>query len=331
MEGCLTMSEKKIDFIKWQANHRSDDEETEKLLDEFSNQLHILTFRLNRNGSDVISDCNGRIVFVNRDFQFEVSVGDTWICKLTPAQNCAYATPLMKITLNDVLNFNEQLRENVLGILWQKHGSDLKVIFENRYKNELQSKIAEEFKTDYEEKINRISKEKEEIEDELHQTRFQLKSQDTSSSVDLDEFILLGTDDIVTKSDPNVGLSKPPESQSKGVVGSNTVRSTDGNPPPVSQISVPQIKRAAAVTQKYDVIRIGPDTISSPSFTDNKYFVHISPDYKLLLIRPDEDGDVYCINKMIRLKDLGLVSGFTSKKYLVAEYNEQYRGMLVRL
>ncbi len=325
------MSEKKIDLIEWQASHRFDDEETEKLFREFSNQLYILTFRLDRNGTKVISQHNGCIIFVNRDFQFEVSVGDTWICKLTPAQNCAYATPLIKITLNDVLNFNEQLRENVLRVLWQKHGSDLKVIFENRYKNEIQSKIAEELKTDYEEKINRISKEKEEIEDELHQTRFQLKSQETSSPVDLDEFIFLGTDDIITKSDPNVNLPKSSEFKSNVVAESNPIRSTDGSPAPVSQISAPQIKRTGAVTQKYEVTRIGPDTISSPSFTDNKYFVHISPDYKLLLIRPDEDGDVYCINKTIRLKDLGLVSGFTNRKFLVAEYNEQYRGMLVRL
>ena len=325
------MSEKKIDLIEWQASHRFDDEETEKLLEEFSNQLHILTFILDRNGTNVISLQNGCIIFVNRDFQFEVSVGDTWICKLTPAHNCAYATPLMKITLNDVLNFNEQLRENVLRVLWQKHGSDLKVIFDNRYKSELQSKIAEELKTDYEEKINRISKEKEEIEDELHQTRFQLKSQETSSAVDLEEFIFLGTDDKVTKSDPNMDLPKSPEFQSDVVVESYPIRSTDGSPPSVGQISAPQIKRTVAVTQKYEVMRIGPDTISSPSFTDNNYFVHISPDYKLLVIRPDEDGDVYCINKMIRLKDLGLVSGFTSRKFLAAEYNEQYRGMLVRL
>ena len=52
---------------------------------------------------------------------------------------------------------------------------------------------------------------------------------------------------------------------------------------------------------------------------------------ELLVIRPNEDGNVYCINNSIRLKDLGLVSSFTARKFLVAEYSELYEGMLVRL
>ncbi|MBR2254879.1 MAG: hypothetical protein IJ856_03555, partial [Candidatus Methanomethylophilaceae archaeon] len=102
-------------------------------------------------------------------------------------------------------------------------------------------------------------------------------------------------------------------------------------PDPNFQRGVPQIKRVEPVTQRFEVERIGPDTIRSPSFTDNRYFVHISPDYKLLVIRPNEDGNVYCLNKTIRLKDLGLVSGFTARKFLVAEYSPLYEGLLVRL
>ncbi|AMH94970.1 hypothetical protein AR505_1255 [methanogenic archaeon ISO4-H5] len=65
----------------------------------------------------------------------------------------------------------------------------------------------------------------------------------------------------------------------------------------------PQIKRTEPVTQKFEVERTGPDTIRSPSFTDNRYFVHISPGYKLLVIRPNEDGKVKISNSLAPINE----------------------------
>ena len=326
------MSDQKMDLLKWQASQKFEGEDdAEEMVEEYSKKLHILTFSLDKKGTNIVSQHNGCIVFVDRDFQYEVAIGDTWVCSLVPGYNCAYATPLIKITLNDILNFNEQLRENVLGILWRKHGNDLKAIFENRYKSELQSKIAEELKADFEDRLERTIKEKDELENELRQTRFQLETQRTPVAIAENDFVMLRSDDS-----PAGAVAVPGEAETISLSSSNTETlppkiSAGIQPVSVQQRGPPQIKRAEPVTQKFEVERIGEDTLRSPSFTDNRYFVHISPDYKLLVIRPNEDGNVYCINKTIRLKDLGLVSGFTNNKFLVAEYSELYEGMLVRL
>ena len=328
------MSEQKMDFQKWQASAKFDsDDEASELAETYSRKLHILTFGLDRNGTKIISQLNGRIIFVEKDFQYEVGIDETWICSLKEAYNCSYATPIIKLTLNDILNFNEQLRENVLSTLWKKYQNDLKTIFENRYKAELKNMIAEELKTDFEEKLERLTKEKDDIENELRQTRFQLETQRTAAPVVEDDFIILGSNDVVSKKEPVQSVQVQPTPVTTVVATEQVpmqVASGIQSAPGVPR-SIPQIKRVGPVAQKFEVERIGPDSLRSPSFTDNRYFVHISPDYKVLVIRPNEDGDVYCLNKVIRLKDLGLVSGYTAKKFLVAEYSELYEGMIVRL
>ena len=328
------MSDQKMDLIDWQASQRFDGEdEAEDMVEGYSKKLHILTFRLDNKGTTIVSQTNnGCIVFVDRDFQYEVAIGDTWICTLAPGYNCSYATPLFKITLNDILNFNEQLRENVLGTIWRKHGNDIKAYYENRINAELQNKIAEELKADYQDSLERINKEKDDLENELRQTRFQLENQRNPVAVAADDYITLRSDDS-----PAGTVAAPAGNEYVTLSSSDTEMqppqiSSGIQPAPYPQRGPPQIKRAEPVTQKFEVERIGEDSLRSPSFTDNRYFVHISPDYKLLVIRPNEDGNVYCINKIIRLKDLGLVSGFTNTpKFLVAEYSELYEGMLVRL
>ncbi len=327
------MTEEKMDFRKWQASQKSESgDNTEELVTEFSKEMYLLTFNLDKKGTNIVSQHNGCIVFVDRNFQYEVSVGDTWICELTRANNCAYARPIVKITLNNILNFNEQLRENVLNVLWKKYSNDLKVIFENRYKSELQNKITEDIKTDYIDKLARITKQKDEIENELLQTKIQLESQRDFVPYTNEDFIILGSNDKNSKNDSSEAPASGIKATPSDVIDRYPTRNTtEQQPTLIAQRDIPQIKRVAPVTQKFEVERIGPDSLRSPSFTDTRYFVHISPDYKLLVIRPNEEGNVYCLNKVIRLKDLGLVSGFADKKFLFAEYSELYEGMIVRL
>ena len=81
----------------------------------------------------------------------------------------------------------------------------------------------------------------------------------------------------------------------------------------------------------YDVERVGENTLYSPSFTDNRYFVHLSPNRNYLVIRPSEKGRAVCINNRIELERFGDVKPFTGKEKLNAEYSRRYGGMLVYL
>ena len=325
------MSDQKIDFIDWQAQNRQDDEITEAE-NKYVSELVVLTFNIDKKGINIISTHNGQIVFVDKYATYDVSAGETWVCRITSKNyTVEYAMPLLKLTLSEVMNFNEQLRENILNILWKRNRSELTEMLEGRIRNEVQSKLLEESRQSQEAEIRKLNETIDHLQKELHETKFQLESKKEIVPKQ-EEFILL-------TSQPATAAQTPAEAVSEDTDEEISL-SSEFVPPRASvvqsvvqpqQRGIPQIKRAIAPPVRYDVERIGEDSLRSPSFTDNRYFVHISPDYHTLIIRPNDEGPVYCIDHVIRLSGLGLVSSFVQRKYLPAEYSEIYEGMLVRL
>ena len=82
---------------------------------------------------------------------------------------------------------------------------------------------------------------------------------------------------------------------------------------------------------KYTVERILDETISSESFIDGKYFVHINPSKKVIIVRKHDYWSAICINGKIRLDELGVGSGFSGRCQLMAEYSVRYDGLLIYL
>jgi len=79
------------------------------------------------------------------------------------------------------------------------------------------------------------------------------------------------------------------------------------------------------------VRRDGPDSISSDSFDKSRYFVHLSADHRVIIVRPHNEGDVVCMDNTIVLAGLSLVSTFNGPYEMVSEYNYSYGGILIYL
>ena len=69
----------------------------------------------------------------------------------------------------------------------------------------------------------------------------------------------------------------------------------------------------------------------SESFEDGRYFVHVSPNRKIMLIRRHDDGGVFCVNHQLMIQDLERLSAFSERKELKAEYSQKYNVILVHL
>lgn len=83
--------------------------------------------------------------------------------------------------------------------------------------------------------------------------------------------------------------------------------------------------------EKMTVERIGPDEIYSEAFNRTRYFVHISSDYRVLVVRPHDSGDVVCMDNRIVLNGLSMVSPFSGHAPLLSEYSPRYGGIQVYL
>lgn len=82
---------------------------------------------------------------------------------------------------------------------------------------------------------------------------------------------------------------------------------------------------------RVSVERTGPDELRSEAFNRTRYFVHISSDYRILLIRPHDSGDVICIDNKIMLNGLSMALQFSGPTQMISEYSPEYGGILIHL
>lgn len=69
------------------------------------------------------------------------------------------------------------------------------------------------------------------------------------------------------------------------------------------------------------VRRVSPDELYCEGFRHRNYFVHLSADQSILVIRPYERGNVVCPDKRIKLNGLGLISPYRGPSDMPCEYN----------
>ena len=79
------------------------------------------------------------------------------------------------------------------------------------------------------------------------------------------------------------------------------------------------------------VRRIGADSIFSEFFDKSRYFVHISADHRTMIVVPHRSGDVVCIDQVITLNGLSMISPFTDTYDMICEYNPNYGGAQIFL
>lgn len=71
---------------------------------------------------------------------------------------------------------------------------------------------------------------------------------------------------------------------------------------------------------RYPINRINQNTLECKSFTESRYNVLISADKKKMVIRPDDDGNILCINGRISLYGFDSVIPFKEKHSFIADW-----------
>ena len=318
------MTEQRMSLNDFRRMGGMTDEELETV-DSYVRKLAVLRFHINQVKEGVISEYQGRIVFPDNGFKDSVSANDIWLCSLRDSGKVSYATPLIKITPLLLMNFDEDLRRDIIEGLWEKNRGGYEKDFEKLYRNEISEKVQTELTEMYGKQIAELKARISELESQAEQDRILLANRTVDIGPDTEmislssvaEEVCAVPDTPVHRADEEIPI-RIPTAMSAPMPGFPEIRGRD-------TVAVPACKTV------FRVKRVKEDVIFSDSFTDPKYFVHITPDCKMLVIRPHPYGSALAINRKITLKGLGTMSEFRGETELAAEFSERYDGLVVHL
>ncbi len=318
-------------FIATMKEKGIEADEVEEAMEKEKKNVRILAFGLDNKKGNVVSNINGTITFVDSKFPGKVEVNDIWICTVSRHENVYYAMPIYKVNASFLMNLYPDLKEEIINTLWRRNKAAFEKDFAERYKDEVHDSALEEARNELESTINDLRGQVSYLENQIEQNRILSKTL-AISQVTTPDTIELGSDEA-----PSC-LELGSEPVQRPVEEHMPVKSSAPRIPVVHRSAAPGIPeiRVLGKTEShqhliFNVERKSEETIYSESFIEHKYFVHITPDTKMLVIRPSEFGSALCINGSIRLKGLGHVSPFTESKKLTAEYSDRYEGLMVYL
>jgi len=319
-----------LDLQRESIKNSADQEEFEEFRKEVKKKLNIFTFFEGTKSNQLVSKYNNTHVFIETGHEEKVSLGETWICVTEFKYNYYYVIPIIKVTPGFIINLDSDVRESVIRDLWIKNRKLFENEFEKRYKEEISETVTAEMEAKYKTKINSLTDRITELETMNQHNNFLL--QNTAQQV-VEEGIELGSDEMelgieMESGELNVSMPSPPPRRVSPPIPYSRSRTMPGFPE--MRGSAEEISKVPDGA-KYIVERTGDDTIYSESFTDLKYFIHISPSMDMLVIRPNEFGNAYSVNRSITLKGLGKLSPFKERKVLNAEFSQKYDGLVVYL
>ncbi len=241
----------------------------------------------------VLSKYKGIPVFRHKTTESNISPGETWICSLDDKQTYYFAKGLQRIDSSFMYELKKDQIDEMAAAVWNKQRHIIEPMLEEKYKEEMKDKISEAVESERKEQTVQI----EALKEQIHQ----LEQKDVENK----QIIASLTDKINN-------ASAVETKRGDILVGETFLHAPD---------------KAADM----HIYRDGPDTISSPMFDRPRYFVHLSTDHRILLIKPHDSGNVVCINNALVLYGLSLVSQYEGPCEMTSEYNPKYGGIQVYL
>lgn len=285
-----------VDFIDMQKNPELYGIDP-KSIEDLDNQIDIITFKDDKK-SGLMARYKGKRVQLEWEFQNTVQKNETWLCVLNSRDTGIKAEPIQKIDAAFFFQLKSQQVEVIANILWETHKDSLMPTLEERFLENRESTESETIKK-YIQEIEKLKSQIDQLED--------------SAAADKKIIESLESDNV------------------KGIKTSNSLNKPIESPPNFPNFDDFTSSLDYCMVQNAIVKRIRPDIIFSDSFVRTRYFVHISKDRRLLLVRPHEYGDAICLNGRIELTGLGSLVQYDSPKELVARYNPTYGGLLINL
>lgn len=326
------MTEERMDFLDWQRDMSNTVEANGFTQDEYREQvrrLKVLGFHIDNKGVNIVSEIDGVIVFVDRKYNGEkVLAGDVWLCSATMVGMVYYAMPLKKITSSMIMGLSDEIRDQIINALWRSNRAEFEKIFEQRYKENVYKQAYAQANDENQAIIAGLKSTIDDLTKQVEHSRMLIGGMESS-----DDYIVLGSEDVAETPKEEAGVRQVQEvvqalaEEFNPVIGRRAMVSAPGMP----EVRVSDQFQGRIPSVKYTVDRISEETIHSESFIDGKYFVHINPSKRFIVVRKHDYGSAICINGKIRLDGLGAYSGFSGRCQLMAEYSVRYDGLLIYL
>lgn len=289
------------DFIaENNSKYGTTDEDWEPLRDSA-----IVTFDYDTR-NNVSGKWKGMTVYRDGYYENTILPGETWICTLTlnPRSGSNYfAKPVQKVDASFLYELKKDQLDELSEVLWERNRAILEPILEERYRDEVRvqlDRVTEDIRQTYETRVAGHEQTIAELE---------------ATSAENERIIRSLQDKVEALTAENGALRTRAPSPVQGQT-----------PAPAPAQSLTEIPVPRSV-----VMRTGPDTLESPAFTKSRYMVHLSADHKLMAVRPDDRGNVVCMNNTIQLLGLSFVSPFSEEYEMTSEYNSRYGAILIHL
>ena len=282
-----------MDFVKWQAETNEKYGLKEEDWKEIK-EAAILTFGLDSMGR-VSSTHNKRHVIKHRDSEKTIMLGETWICSVTkpPLVDTYYfAKGLVRIDPSFLYELKKDQMDEIASYVWEKQRHIIEPGLKEKYDDMVKKDLAQA-----------VEETRKGYEAEISALKEMIKGLEQKDAENKNIISSLhGKLDAATATRPVQDVPAP---------GGHVMYHL-----PVQKISVR---------------RSGPDSIFSESFSKSRYYVHMSADHRMMIVRPHEEGNIVCMNNTIVLERLSEISSFSGPHEMVSEYNPVYGGIQIYL
>ncbi len=253
---------------------------------------------------------NRKFVYPDKDHTTEFRAGDIWLVSLSdnPKTYANYfAIPLRKIDASFLYEMIKDQLDSFALSLWENNRTILEPFLDEKYQDIIKE---------------RINKAVEEKTEELNKTIETLKN-------DLDELGKINEQDkgIIQSNEEKIELLTAQITVLKNEPAKISTAASSATEQPRPQTDFKEI----AEPQVSLIERSGPDSLTSESFTKSRYFVHLSADHKMLLIREDKNGTVICMDNTLILSGLSSILPYNEGDVLSGEYSGKFGGIVVYL
>lgn len=269
----------------------------------------IVRFETDDRGT-VLGRVNGKVVF-RHSTSMEIQSGETWIVNLVENPNSGknyFAKPVMKLDSKFMFDLRKDQLDLVADHLWREQRSVLEPMFEERYKETIEQRIA-----DATEDVKRKMEER--------MTEMASTVEDMKTRSEEDASVISSLEDKIEELNRMLEVKETELKDAKVNVKAVTTTVQNGD----------VFEQRDFSGKEVEVVRTGPDSISSKSFKKARYFVNLSADHRFLLVRPDNTANVLCVDRTIVLAGLGEISPFEGEGPMPAEYSRRYEGYIVYL
>ncbi len=269
----------------------------------------IVRFETDDRGT-VLGRVNGKVVF-RHSTSMEIQSGETWIVNLVENPNSGknyFAKPVMKLDSKFMFDLRKDQLDLVADHLWREQRSVLEPMFEERYKETIEQRIA-----DATEDVKRKMEER--------MTEMASAVEDMKTRSEEDASVISSLEDKIEELNRMLEVKETELKDAKVNVKAVTTTVQNGD----------VFEQRDFSGKEVEVVRTGPDSISSKSFKKARYFVNLSADHRFLLVRPDNTANVLCVDRTIVLAGLGEISPFEGEGPMPAEYSRRYEGYIVYL